>query len=96
MAKLNGITRQVQDKFAPVFTQAGAVDRDNAVRPDTSLDKMAKLKPVFDRRHGSVTAANASPLTDGGSAVLLIAEEAARTLGYQAQILIRVNGQLSH
>jgi len=96
MAKLNGITRQVQDEFAPVFTQAGAVDRDNAVRPDTSLDKMAKLKPVFDRRHGSVTAANASPLTDGGSAVLLIAEEAARTLGYQAQILIRVNGQLSH
>jgi acetyl-CoA acyltransferase len=50
---------------------------------------MAKLKPVFDRRYGSVTAANSSPLTDGASAVLLMSEEAARTLGYEPLAFIR-------
>src|SRR2546430_997315 len=43
------------------------VQQDNGIRTDTSLDQMAKLRPVFDRRYGSVTAANASPLTDGAS-----------------------------
>jgi len=76
-------------EIAPVFAKNGAIDRDNGVRADTSLEKMAKLKPAFDRKHGSVTAANASPLTDGGSAVLLMAEEAARALGYPPRILIR-------
>ena len=50
---------------------------------------MAKLKPVFDRRYGSVTAANASPLTDGASAVLLMAEDAAATLGYEPLAFVR-------
>ena len=76
-------------EIAPVFGARGAIDRDDGIRPDTSLEKMARLKPAFDRKHGSVTAANASPLTDGGSAVLLMAEEAARALGYQIRILIR-------
>src|SRR5881296_2009011 len=48
------------------------VKQDNGIRTDTSLEQMAKLKPVFDRRYGTVTAANASPLTDGASAVLLM------------------------
>src|SRR2546430_6439013 len=47
------------------------------------------LKPVFDRRYGSVTAANASPLTDGASAVLLMSAEAARALGYEPITFIR-------
>jgi acetyl-CoA acyltransferase len=50
---------------------------------------MATLGPVFDRRHGTVTAANSSPLTDGASAVLLMSDEAARTLGYQPLAYIR-------
>jgi acetyl-CoA acyltransferase len=41
------------------------VTSDNGIRPDTSLDALAKLKPAFDRRYGSVTAGNSSPLTDG-------------------------------
>jgi len=91
MAKINGITREAQDRFAlrshqlafagtqdgrlleeiaPVYLPAGtAVTADNGVRGDTTLEKMATLKPVFDRRYGTVTAANASPLTDGGSAI---------------------------
>lgn len=55
---------------------------DNGVREDTSYEKLASLKPVFDRRYGSVTAGNSSPLTDGGACVLLMSEEKARSLGY--------------
>lgn len=62
---------------------------DNGIRTDTSLDQMAKLRPVFDRRYGSVTAANSSPLTDGASAVLLMSEDAAKALGYEPLTFIR-------
>jgi acetyl-CoA acyltransferase len=65
--------------------------RDNLVRDDASLEALAKLPPVFDRRHGTITAGNASPLTDGGSAVLLMAEEAARSLGYEPLAFIRAH-----
>ena len=65
------------------------VTADNGIRRDTSLEQMAKLKPVFDRRYGSVTAANSSPLTDGASAVLLMSDAAARALGYTPLAYIR-------
>lgn len=62
---------------------------DNLIRPDTSLEALAALKPVFDRKYGSVTAGNSSPLTDGASAVLIMAEENARALGYEPLAYIR-------
>jgi acetyl-CoA acyltransferase len=68
---------------APVTTS------DNGIRSDTTLDQMARLKPVFDRRYGSVTAANSSPLTDGASAVLLMSDEAARAQGYTPLAYVR-------
>ena len=68
---------------------APVVATDNGIRVDSTLEQMAKLKPVFDRRYGSVTAANSSPLTDGASAVLLMGEDAARTLGYEPLAFIR-------
>ena len=55
---------------------------DNGIRSDTTLEQMQALKPVFDRRYGTVTAGNSSPLTDGAAAVLLMSEEAARASGY--------------
>ncbi len=58
-----------------------AVTADTGVRADTTLDAMAELKPVFDKRYGTLTAANSSPLTDGGSAMLLMSEEKAKALG---------------
>ena len=67
----------------------GVVTHDNGIRRDTSLEQMAKLKPVFDRRYGSVTAANSSPLTDGASAVLLMSDSAARALGYAPLAYVR-------
>src|SRR5690606_13987654 len=66
-----------------------AVVRDNGIRGDTSLEKLAALRPAFDRRYGTVTAGNASPLTDGASAVLLMSEERARSLGYEPLGYIR-------
>jgi acetyl-CoA acyltransferase len=62
---------------------------DNGIRADTSLDQLARLRPVFDRRYGSVTAGNSSPLTDGAAVVLLMSEEKARALGYEPLAFIR-------
>lgn len=56
--------------------------RDNTIRSNSDLAGYAKLKPVFDRKHGSVTAANSTPLTDGAAAVLLMTESKAKALGY--------------
>jgi acetyl-CoA acyltransferase len=59
------------------------VDRDGLVRPDTTLEKLSRLKPAF-APDGSVTAGNSSPLTDGAAAVLLMSEEKAAALGLKA------------
>ncbi len=79
-------------EIAPWFpARAGGdvITQDNGVRADTSLEQMAPLRPVFDRRYGSVTAANSSPLTDGASAVLVMSDAAARALGYEPLAYIR-------
>lgn len=65
------------------------VTSDDHPRPDTSEEKLAQLRPVFDREFGSVTAGNASPLTDGASAVVLAAEEVARAEGWPILGLLR-------
>ncbi len=62
---------------------------DNGIRADTSLEQLARLRPVFDRKYGTVTAGNSSPLTDGASAVLLMAEEKAQALGLRPLAYIR-------
>ena len=66
-----------------------STDRDNGIRTDTSAEKLASLKPVYDKRYGSVTAGNASPLTDGASAVVLMSEDRAKALGYEPLGYIR-------
>jgi len=79
-------------EIAPWFpTRPGdpVVTQDNGIRTDSTLEQMARLKPVFDRKYGSVTAANSSPLTDGASAVLLMSDEAARARGYEPLAYIR-------
>ena len=71
----------------PKYEEVVAVD--NGIRPDTSLEALAKLRPVFDRDFGSVTAGNASPLTDGASAVLLMSEQRARDMGLEPLGFVR-------
>jgi acetyl-CoA acyltransferase len=62
---------------------------DNGIRADSTMEKLKSLKPVFDRKYGTVTAGNSSPLTDGASAVLLMSEERALALGYEPMAYIR-------
>jgi len=79
-------------EIVPWFADKGSgavITQDNGIRRDSSLEQLAKLKPAFDRRYGSVTAGNSSPLTDGAAAVILMAEERARALGYEPLAFIR-------
>ena len=63
--------------------------RDNVVRKETTLEALAALKPVFDKRYGSLTAGNSSPLTDGAAALVLMSEEKAKALGIAPIAFIR-------
>jgi acetyl-CoA acyltransferase len=83
---------RIADEVAPVYvtTNGGrAITRDNHIRADTSLEKLSQLRPVFDKRYGTVTAGNSSPLTDGAASVLLMSEERARALGYTPKAIVR-------
>ena len=62
---------------------------DNNIRHDSTVEGYAKLRPAFDRKYGSVTAANATPLTDGGAAVMLMREGKAKELGLEVLGYIR-------
>jgi acetyl-CoA C-acetyltransferase len=63
---------------ADLITPYLGVERDGNLRPDSSVEKLAKLKPVFGGPDGTMTAANSTPLSDGASAVLLASEEWAK------------------
>jgi 3-oxoadipyl-CoA thiolase len=70
--------RRFDDELVP----AGELDRDEHPRPDTSLDRLATLKPAF-RAGGTVTAGNSSGINDGAAAVVVASEEKARALGVE-------------
>jgi acetyl-CoA acyltransferase len=77
------------DEVVSVETpDGGTVTSDGLVRADTSIEKLAKLKPVYSK-DGTLTAGNSSPLTDGGAAVLLMSEEAAKSMGYKPLACLR-------
>ena len=57
------------------------INIDNGVRPTAKREKLAKLRPAFDKKHGTLTAANSSFLTDGGAASLIMTEDKAKELG---------------
>ncbi len=65
------------------------VTEDNTYRADSSIEKLAKLRPAFDKRNGTLTAANSSFLTDGAGAVLLMEENRAKELGFQPKARIK-------
>ncbi|MAM00542.1 MAG: acetyl-CoA C-acyltransferase [Alteromonadaceae bacterium] len=64
--------------FDDLMTPFAGLTRDNILRADTSLERMAQLKPAFDRNGGTMTAANSTALTDGSSAVLMASEDWAK------------------
>lgn len=81
----------IQDEVMTAFPEPYKtwLDQDNNIRHDSDLASYAKLRPAFDRKYGSVTAANSTPLTDGGAAILLMSEKRAKELGYEPLGYIR-------
>jgi acetyl-CoA acyltransferase len=72
----------LKDEIVPITTAAGEViAEDGCIRPGTTVEALASLRPVFDPEHGVVTAGTSSPLTDGASAVLVTSEAFARRHG---------------
>ena len=76
-------------EVAPVYVDGRAITADNHIRRDSTLPKLASLRPVFDREHGTITAGNASPLTDGAAAVVLASEARADALGLEPLAALR-------
>jgi acetyl-CoA acetyltransferase family protein len=74
---------KLSEEICPVYVNGKAITEDNGPRADTSLAALAKLKPVFDRRYGTVTPGNSSQITDGAVALLVMTEEKAAELGYK-------------
>ncbi len=82
------LTAEIMPVYVPPRFES-VLTSDNGIREDSSYEQLAALRPVFDRKYGSVTAGNSSPLTDGGACVLLMNEEKARALGYPPLGIIR-------
>jgi acetyl-CoA acyltransferase len=76
------------DEIVPIGGKGGAVEQDGCIRPDTTAEGLAGLKPAFDK-DGTVTAGTSSPLTDGASAVLVCSEAYAEKHGIQPLARIR-------
>jgi acetyl-CoA acyltransferase len=77
-----------EEEIVAIDTKGGKVTTDGTIRPDTSLEGLAGLKPAFDV-NGSVTAGTSSPLTDGAAAVLVMSEDYAKAHGYKPLARIR-------
>ena len=77
------------DEVEPSFARDGTVyENDDGVRPDSAVEKLARLKPVFERPYGKVTAGNSSQITDGASWVILASEEAVKKHGLKPRAVI--------
>jgi len=75
------LAQEVMTTWAPPWR--APLQQDNNVRLHSSLKDYARLRPAFDRKHGTVTAANSTPLTDGAAAVVMMTENKARELGIE-------------
>ena len=75
--------------FDDLVVSFRGVERDNILRPDTSLEKLATLKPAFDKTTGTLTAGNSTPLTDGAAACLLASEDWAQRHRLPVQCYLR-------
>jgi acetyl-CoA acyltransferase len=80
---------KLANEIMTVQTPKGPVGTDNLIRTDMDAGKLAKLKPVFDRRNGTITAATSSALTDGAACVLVMRESRAKELGYTPMGFVR-------
>jgi acetyl-CoA acetyltransferase family protein len=82
-SKAETAKKKLAAEICPVFEGTSAVTADNGPRPNQTLESLARLRPVFDRRTGTVTAGNASQITDGAVALLVMSETRASKLGVE-------------
>jgi acetyl-CoA acyltransferase len=82
------LTAEIFPVYVPSSYET-VVSSDNGIRADSSIEALSKLPPVFDRKYGTVTAGNSSPLTDGSAAIVLMSDEKAKALGYKPMGYIR-------
>ncbi len=80
---------RIPREVGAVYSEGTAVTTDTHVRRDSTAEKLGTLRPVFDRRHGTITAGNSSPLTDGAATVVIASEARAREIGREPLALIR-------
>ncbi len=80
-ARERGVFREESMSFAVPPALSALVVEDDGIRPEVTVESLARLRPVFDRRFGTVTVGNACQLTDGAAALLLASEDRARELG---------------
>ena len=83
------LTAEIGPVYVPAMVSRPCWRPTTASGPTPVKKALAKLRPVFDRQHGSVTAGNASPLTDGGSAVIMMSEERAKADGLEPMGFVR-------
>ncbi len=84
---------RLQEEMTPVFPSSGrtvrGVHQDIGPRPQQTLEALARLRPVFDKARGTVTAGNSSPITDGAAAVVLVSADVARPDGTSPLVRVR-------
>ena len=80
---------RLPNEIVPVRRKGRVLADDTHIRRDSTIERLGMLRPVFDRAHGTITAGNASPLTDGAATVLLLSEERARSEGRTGLVAIR-------
>ncbi len=86
---------RLAEEITPVFTGKNydkIVSEDIGPRKGQSMEALAKLKPIFDRKNGTVTAGNACPITDGAASILMMSSEKAQALGYKPIAKVRGYG----
>ena len=87
---------RLDDEIVPIEVRKGRetvlVSADDGVRPDTTEESLAGLRPAFDREHGTITAGNASQITDGAAAVVLVSSRYAAEHGIAGLAKVRATG----
>lgn len=81
--------RLAREIVAIEVPETGLVQRDNGIRENQTMEALQKLAPVFDRENGTITAGNASQITDGAAMLLVMEEEKARIMGFQPLVRIK-------
>ena len=115
LAKMHGITREQQDRFATASHQKAyqatingkfkneivpmqghdekgflkLIETDEVIRPETTFEGLSALKPVFDPKNGTITAGNASAISDGASALLVMSAARAKSLGLKPLVKVK-------